>query len=96
MLISINKISSSSSSSLRNFQRVDIHLFLLTQKAIERFNENCFKSRKVKKRATSSENRKFFVAAVKSAFSVVKEMLTNGGLVKLSWRVLALQEWERL
>ena len=34
---------------------------MLTQKGIERFNESRFKSRKVKGRATSSENRKFFI-----------------------------------
>ena len=38
----------------------------------------CFKSRKVKRRATSSENRKFFVVVVKSALGAVKKMLTNG------------------
>ena len=41
-------------------------IFLLTQKGIERFNESCFKSRKVKRRATSSKNRKFFIVVVKS------------------------------
>ena len=74
---------------LRNFQRVD-EFFLLTQKGIERFNEICFKSRKVKRRATSSENRKFFVAVVKSALGVVKKMLTNGGFVKLLWVCVGL------
>ena len=39
----------------------------------------------MKRRATSSENRKFFVAVVKSALGVVKKMLTNGGFVKLLW-----------
>ena len=55
-----------------------ILFFLLTQKGIERFNESRFKSRKVKGRATSSENRKFFVAVMKDALGVVKKMLTNG------------------
>ena len=40
---------------------------------------------KVASRATSSENRKFFVAVVKSALGVVKKMLTNDGFVKLLW-----------
>ena len=56
-----------------------LFFFLLTQKGIERFNESRFKSRKVKGRATSSENRKFFVAVMKGALGVVKKMLTNGG-----------------
>ena len=38
---------------------------MFTQKGIERFNESHFKSRKVKKRATLSKNRKFFIAVVK-------------------------------
>ena len=63
---------------------------MLTQKGIERFNESRFKSRKVKRRATSSENRKFFVAVVKSALGVVKKMLTNGGFVKLLWACVGL------
>ena len=63
---------------------------ILTQKGIERFNESCFKSRKVKRRATSSENRKFFVAVVKSALGVVKKMLINGGFVKLLWACVGL------
>ena len=52
---------------LRNFERV-YEFFLLTQKRIERFNESRFKSRKVKGRATSSENRKFFVAVMEGTF----------------------------
>ena len=57
---------------------------------IERFNESRFKSRKVKRRATSSENRKFFVVVVKSSLGVVKKMLTNGGFVKLLWAYVGL------
>ena len=56
----------------------------------ERFNKSCFKSRKVKRRATSRENRKFFVAVVKSAMGVVKKMLTNGGLMKMFWAYVGL------
>ena len=37
----------------------------------------------MKRRATLSENRKFFVAVVKNALGVVKKMLTNGGFLKL-------------
>ena len=37
----------------------------------------------MKRRATSSENRKFFVAVMKGALGVVKKMLTNGEFVKL-------------
>ena len=37
----------------------------------------------MKRRPTSSENRKFFVAVVKSALGVVKKMLTNGRFVKM-------------
>ena len=69
---------------LRNFERV-YEFFLLTQKRIERFNESRFKSRKVKGRATSSENRKFFVAVMEGTLGVVKKMLTNSGFVKLLW-----------
>ena len=58
---------------------------MLTQKGIERFNESRFKSRKVKGRATSSENRKFFVAVMEGTLGVVKKMLTNSGFVKLLW-----------
>ena len=58
---------------------------MLTQKRIERFNESRFKSRKVKGRATSSENRKFFVAVMEGTLGVVKKMLTNSGFVKLLW-----------
>ena len=58
--------------------------FLLTQKGIERFNESRFKSRKVKGRATSSENRKFFVAVMKGTLGVVKKMLTNGRFVNFT------------
>ena len=39
----------------------------------------------MKRRATSSENRKSFVVVVKSVLGVVKKMLTNGGFVKLLW-----------
>ena len=74
---------------LRNFQRVD-ELFLSTQKEIKRFNESRFKSRKVKRRETSSENRKFIVVVVKSALGIVKKILTNGGLVKLLWANVGL------
>ena len=63
---------------------------MLTQKGIERFNESRFKSRKVKRRATSNENRKCFVAVVKSALDVVKKMLTNGGFMKLLWACVGL------
>ena len=44
----------------------------------------------MKRRATSSENRKFFVAVMKSALGVVKKMLTNGGFVKLLWAYVGL------
>ena len=57
---------------------------------IKRFNESCFKSRKVKRRASSSENKKFFVVVVKIALGVVKKMLTNGGFVKLLWAYVGL------
>ena len=67
-----------------------LFFFVYTQKGIERFNESRFKSRKVKRRATSSENRKFFVAVVKSALGVFKKMLTNGGFVKLLWAYVNL------
>ena len=74
---------------LRNFERV-YEFFLLTQKRIERFNESRFKSRKVKGRATSSENRKFFVAVMEGTLGVVKKMLTNSGFVKLLWAYVVL------
>ena len=41
--------------------------FLCTQKGIEKFNEIRFKSRKVKRRATSSENRKLYSSVVRPA-----------------------------
>ena len=63
---------------------------MLTQKGIERFDENRFKSRKVKGRATSSENRKFFVAVMEGTLGVVKKMLTNSGFVKLLWAYVVL------
>ena len=44
----------------------------------------------MKKRANSSENRKFVVVAVKSALGIVKKMLTNGGFVKLLWENVGL------
>ena len=44
----------------------------------------------MKRRATSSENRKFFVVVVKSALGVVKKMLTNGRFVKLLWAYVGL------
>ena len=40
---------------------------------------NSLQSRKVKGRATSSENRKFFVAVMEGTLGVVKKMLTNSG-----------------
>ena len=52
---------------------------MLTQKGIERFNESRFKSRKVKGRATSSENRKFFVAVMEGTLGVVKKTLKSFG-----------------
>ena len=64
-------------------------LFAYTEE-IERFNESRFKSRKVKGRETSSENRKFFIAVMKGALGVVKKMLTNGGFVKLLWACVVL------
>ena len=57
---------------LRNFERV-YEFFLFTQKRIERFNESRFKSRKVKGRATSSENRKFFVAVMEGTLEKKKK-----------------------
>ena len=63
---------------------------MLTQKGIERFNKSRFKIRKVKGRATSSENRKFFVTIMKGTLGVVKKMLTNGGFVKLLWACVVL------
>ena len=63
---------------------------MLTQKGIERFNESRFKSRKVKGRATTSENRKFFVAVMEGTLGIVKKMLTNGGFVKLLWAYVVL------
>ena len=73
----------------KNFQRIN-EFFLFTQKGIKRFNESRFKGRKVKRRATSSENRKFFVVVVESALGVVKKMLTNGRFMKLLWAYVGL------
>ena len=44
----------------------------------------------MKRRATSSENKKFVVTVVKSALGVVKAMLTNGRFVKLLWPYVSL------
>ena len=44
----------------------------------------------MKRRATSSENRKIFVVVVKNALGVVQKMLTNGGFVKLLWASVGL------
>ena len=49
----------------------------------------------MKRRATSSENRKFFVAVMKGALGVVKKMLTNGGFVKLLWAYVVLARAEK-
>ena len=66
---------------IKKFSKSRRILFAYTE-GFERFNESRFKSRKMKRRATSSENRKFFAVVVKSALGVVKKMLTNGGFVK--------------
>ena len=68
---------------------------MLTQKGIERFNESRFKSRKVKGIATSSENRKFFVAVMEGTLGVVKKMLTNSGFVKLLWAYVVFARAEK-
>ena len=44
----------------------------------------------MKGRATSSENRKFFVAVMKGALGIVKKMLNNGRFVKLLWACVGL------
>ena len=44
----------------------------------------------MKGRATSSENRKFFVAVMEGTLGVVKKMLTNGRFVKLLWAYVVL------
>ena len=44
----------------------------------------------MKRRATSGENRKFFIAIMKGALRVVKKMLTNGRFVKLLWACVGL------
>ena len=54
---------------IKKFSKSRRILFAYTER-IERFNESRFKSRKVKRRATSSENRKFFIAVVKSALGI--------------------------
>ena len=69
---------------IKKFSKSRQILFAYTE-GIERFNESRLKSRKVKRRATLIEKRKFFVAVVKSALGVVKKMLTDGGFVKLLW-----------
>ena len=58
-----------------------ILFFFFTQKGIKRFNESHFKSRKVKRRATSIENRKFVIVVVKSALGIVKKMFSVGLLI---------------
>ena len=37
----------------------------------------------MKRRATSSENRKLIVTVVACAFTIVKQMLTNGGFMEV-------------
>ena len=74
---------------IKKFSKSRQILFAYTE-GIERFNESRFKSRKVKGRATSSKNRKFFVAVMKGALDVVKKMLTNGGFMKLLWACVVL------
>ena len=49
---------------------------------IKRFNESRFKSGKVKRKATSSENKKFVVFVVKRALGIVKYMLIKKILIK--------------
>ena len=79
---------------IKKFSKSRRILFVYTE-GIKRFNKSRFKSRKVKRRATSNKNKKFVVVIVKSALGVVK-MLTNGEFVKLLWASVALQERERL
>ena len=71
---------------IKKFSKSTRILFVYT----EGDNESRFKSRQVKRRATSSENRKFVVVVVKSTLGVVKKMLTNGGFVKLLWAYVGL------
>ena len=70
---------------IKKFSKSKRIIFVHTEKGFKRFNESGFKSRKVKRRATSSENRKFVVVIMKSALGNVKKMLTKGGFVKLLW-----------
>ena len=44
----------------------------------------------MKGRATTSENRKFFIAVMEGTLGIVKKMLTNGGFVKLLWAYVVL------
>ena len=74
---------------IKKFSKSRRILFVYTE-GFERFNESRFNSRKVKRRAISSENRKFFVFVMKSALGVVKKMLTNGRFVKLLWAYVGL------
>ena len=75
---------------IKKFSKSIRILFAYTEGDCERFNESRFKSRKVKGRATSSENRKFFVAVMEGTLGVIKKMLTNGGFVKLLWANVVL------
>ena len=75
---------------IRNFQRVD-EFFLFTQKRIKRFNKSHFKTRKVKRRATSSENKKFVAVVVKSTLGIVMADSRN-----CCGHMLALQDQKRL
>ena len=71
---------------IKKFLRVD-EFFLFTQKRIRDLMK--VTSREVKRRATSRENRKFFVVLVKDVLGVVK-LLNNGRFVKLLWAYVGL------
>ena len=70
---------------IKKFSKSRRIFFLFTQKGIERFNESHFKSRKMKRRAILSKNRKSVAVVMKSALGIVKKMLTNCRFVKLLW-----------
>ena len=48
------------------------------------------RAEKVKRRVTSSKNRKVFVVVTKSTLGIVKKMFTNGRFVKLLWAYVGL------
>ena len=58
--------------------------FVFAEKRIQRFDESRFQGGEMKWNASSNEDRAFVLIVMKGTLGVVKKMLTDGGIVKLS------------